>query len=768
MLRVRIGRNRGRVFASRSSSISTPGSLAIALLAASPCAAETAQQVGQDPGNLPQVTVEAPRQRPRPAVRRSRPSTQPKRVATPRVQQPPATSTSSGPSAPGASPAVNLTAPASTGSRLNLTPLQTPASVEVITAETIAERGQHNVIDAVTQNATGFTASPAPGNGSLAFNTRGFTGNSTVMTLYDGVRLYVGAGTLTFPFDSWTADRIEVLRGPASVMFGEGAIGGAINVIPKKPLPYQRNEAEVSFDTNWTRRAAIDSGGPINKDVSYRFAATGNMSDGWVDFDRTSNGALTAAVRVQQTDTLSWTLSTDYGDRSPSRYFGTPLIAGVLDESLRFRNFNVADKDIRYQDSWNQFKTQWDVNANVTIHNVAYFLSSHRYWKDVETYTWNAKTNLIDRTSYIEIFHDQEQIGDRLDATFRGNILGMKNELATGVEVNRIDFTHTNNSPFGGLSSVNPYTVFNPGLFASPNPTVPGFNTITNQYAVFADDRLAVTDQWSIVGGVRQDRPTIERTDLQVAANSFEKSFSALSWRAGTVYNPFPNFAVYGQYSEAVDPVGNLITLAVTQKDFVLSTGKQKEVGVKQTFWNGRGEWTLAGYEIVKNNLLARDPNNPTVTVQIGQQSSRGVEATAGMVLDYGWRIDANTAVLRARFDDFVQSVNGKAVNFAGNVPNNVPQQVSNVWLTWAFAPGWSAHGGVQIVGDTWADNANTLKRPSYELVNMGLQWKPYPNTTMTARIYNLFDTIYATSGGTTQWLLGRPRTGELALNVRF
>ncbi|HEX2656321.1 MAG TPA: Plug domain-containing protein, partial [Xanthobacteraceae bacterium] len=87
------------------------------------------------------------------------------------------------PAAVAAAPTLNLNAPASTGSRLNLTRLQTPASVDVITAETIAERGQTNVIDAVTQNATGFTASPAPGNGSLSFNTRGFTGNSTVMTL---------------------------------------------------------------------------------------------------------------------------------------------------------------------------------------------------------------------------------------------------------------------------------------------------------------------------------------------------------------------------------------------------------------------------------------------------------------------------------------------------------------------------------------------------------------------------------------------------------
>ena len=155
-------------------------------------------------------------------------------------------------------------------------------------------------------------------------------------------------------------------------------------------------------------------------------------------------------------------------------------------------------------------------------------------------------------------------------------------------------------------------------------------------------------------------------------------------------------------------------------------------------------------------------------TAELGQQSSRGVEASIGLMLDHGWRIDANTAWLRAKYDDFVQSVNGVAVNYAGNVPVNVPQQVSNIWLTWAFAPNWSVNGGVQIVGKTFADNANTLAHPAYNVVNTGVQWKPDANTTLSLRVYNLFDKIYATSGGTTQWLLGMPRTAELALNVKF
>lgn len=737
------------------------------------CSSESPAQSAPPSHMLEPVEVTAPvSSRARRAARSDTPRparTHQQRNAARVTAAPPAASATA-PGAPAfAAPTLNLTGTTSTGSRFGLSRLQTPASVDVITAETMAERGQQNVIDAVTQNATGFTASPAPGNGSLSFNTRGFTGNGSVMTLYDGTRLYVGSGTLTFPYDTWSSERIEVLRGSASVLYGEGAIGGAVNVISKLPLWVHSNQAEVSFDSNMTRRIAVDSGGPVSKDVAYRITATANASDGWVDRDKMSNVELHAAIQVKQNEDVTWTISTDDGDRKPSRYFGTPLVNGRLLEALRFDNYNVADSNIRYQDSWNQVKTEWRVADGVTIRNALYYLSSRRHWKDVESYSYNSTTGLVDRSDYIEIFHDQRQVGDRMDATFRGHLFGMVNEFVAGFDVNNISFTHTNNSPYGGSSSV-PLDGSEPGVFSSPDKTKPGFSSTTNQYGVFAENRLALTDQLSLIGGIRQDEPTIARTDQVNPANSFEKTYHATSWRAGAVYTPIKDLALYGQYSVAVDPVSNLITMPAVNRNFDLSTGKQVEIGVKQSFWGGRGEWTLAGYQIVKSNLLARDPTDPTNTnpVQVGQQSSRGIEASVGFALDHGWRVDANTAFLRAKYDDFTQVINNLAVNFAGNVPVNVPQTVSNIWATWAFAPNWSANVGIQIVGKTYADAANTVAMPAYNVVNAAVQWKPDPNTTVSFRVYNLFDKVYATSGDTNQWLLGMPRTAQLAVNVKF
>ena len=179
------------------------------------CPAEAQQSGAAKP--LPPVTV-SPSQKPK--VNPTRPDGK-RSAAVSRSQRKPAAAASAAPAvaaSSGSPSSLHLNTPNTSGSRLGLTPLQTPASVETITSQTIEDRGQHNVIDAVTQNAVGFTANPAPGNGGLSFATRGFTGSNSVMTLYDGTRLYVGSGTVTFPFDTWSAERIEVMRGPASVL----------------------------------------------------------------------------------------------------------------------------------------------------------------------------------------------------------------------------------------------------------------------------------------------------------------------------------------------------------------------------------------------------------------------------------------------------------------------------------------------------------------------------------------------------------------------
>ena len=175
---------------------------------------------------------------------------------------------------------IDLKTATSAGSRLNLNSLETPASVESLTGAQIRARGDRSVQSAVTRS-TGISNTGTPGNGGSAYSARGFVGEGSVMQLYDGVRMYSGAGTVTFPVDDWSVERIDVLRGPASVLYGEGATGAVINVIPKKPFSGEiENHLRVGYGSYDTRQQALDSGGSLTDTLSYRLNINHNQSNG--------------------------------------------------------------------------------------------------------------------------------------------------------------------------------------------------------------------------------------------------------------------------------------------------------------------------------------------------------------------------------------------------------------------------------------------------------------------------------------------------------
>ena len=667
---------------------------------------------------------------------------------------------------------LNLRTPSRSASRLGLTPLETPASLDIISGETARLRGQTTVLEAVSQNGTGITAYGSPGFGLGAFTSRGFAGQNSIQTLFDGTRLYVGANTFTFPFDTWNVERIEVLRGPASVLYGDGAIGGVVNVVSKKPLFTPLNVARVGLGEDGVARAAIDTTGPVGESLAYRLNVSGNRAGGWLtpegDF---RNLAVSGALTLQATPDLAVTLSHDLGYQEPTRYWGTPLVNGRVPDLIRFNNYNVRDSKIAFTDNWTQLRTEWTPTADLTVRNTAYRLQSRRHWRDVEQYRFNPATGLVDRSDYLEIYHQQEQIGNRFDATVRGSLFGLAHQFSAGFDVNHITFRHTNNFFFEKSDSV-PLTGYDPGFFPAEGRATPAYATSTSQASVFAEDRLFLTERLSLLTGVRFDAPRLYREDLRTGA-SFERSFRALGYRFALLYEPTPDTSLYASYATATDPVNSLITLSQSLAGFELSTGRQVEVGAKGLAFGGAVEWTLAGYRIVKDNLISAVPGQPTVSTQVGQQSSLGAEAALSWLPAPGWRIDANLALLHAQYDDFSQNVGGVAVSYAGNQPVNVPEQVANLWVNWAFARDWEGRIGLQHVGEVFSDFGNTARRPAHTLVNLGLDHQVTAASRLSLRVFNLFDKTYAIDGSAvngvgTAWLLGRPRSFEVAYTVAW
>ena len=164
---------------------------------------------------------------------------------------------------------------------MGLTLLKTPATVDVIDGDAIRARIDGSVLEAVTRSA-GFTNEANPGNGNLSIAARGFRGQGAVTKLYDGTNYYTASEIITFPFDTWGVERIEVLKGPSSVLYGEGGIGGAINIIPRKPERERSGDIRVLMGENDTTFLGVDFTGPFSDSVSYRVDYSNSQSDNWV------------------------------------------------------------------------------------------------------------------------------------------------------------------------------------------------------------------------------------------------------------------------------------------------------------------------------------------------------------------------------------------------------------------------------------------------------------------------------------------------------
>ena len=287
----------------------------------------------------------------------------------------------------GDTPLATLLEQASTGTLLGLRPFDTPASIDVISNEQLRARGAVNVTDAITQ-AAGISAMRHPGNGGSSLSSRGFTDSNSVAQLFDGVRQFGGVGQ-TFLYDPWAVDRIEVLRGPASVLYGEGAIGGVVNVIPKKPTrgPIE-NEIQTTVGTHDTQRLGFGSGGALDDKWSYRLDISGNHSDSGISLGDARDLAVTAALRLDVSPELNFTLTQAYAWQEPTRYFGTPLIDGKIDYDLRRQNYNVADSKIIYRDSRTDLKMEWSPNPATLVRSRVYYIGSDRDYRDAENYTW--------------------------------------------------------------------------------------------------------------------------------------------------------------------------------------------------------------------------------------------------------------------------------------------------------------------------------------------------------------------------------------------
>lgn len=666
-----------------------------------------------------------------------------------------------------------LEQPSGTGSRLDISVRETAASIDVLSQEAMQERGDRTMVEAVGK-VPGMTGGRV-GASHIGFSARGFIENG-VTWLYNGVRVPGSSNFSSRILDTANLDRIEVLRGPAAVLNGEGGTGATINLVTRAAsFAKQPFEVDYSFGSFDSHRLHAGTGGAIKDDaVAYRADLSTSRYGSHVHGEHTTLDRFTGSLLFKLSDRLKLTLDVDHlRDDVDDYYYGTPLVNGQIDRSLRRVNYNnLTDNVYASRTTWLRANLEWEAAPGVRVRNQAYAYDSLRNWRDVDDYTYiPGATPTVRRSTWADLDHDHQLVGDRFDILLKQRLGGLDNRLVVGADINHTDFkTQRNGFPAGTEAPVDAYHP--PEVPLSSGTSV--FKTLArdvaiDQWSVFAEDQLSLSQRFKLVGGLRHDRFSADWIYHDQAGSPREsKTHSFTSWRAGAVFDLTPGATLYASYATAVEPGGSLVILNRNQSQLDLTTARQFEAGIKQAFWGGKGTWTAAAYDIRKRNVFVPDPARPSNRLPVGRQSSRGLELSLGLRPTPQWQVDGNVAVVHARYDEF--SAGNPPVSFNGNQPRLVPAWTANLGLQYRPADAWTVGAWARHVAKAYINDANTLALPAYTTLDLSTSVQVSKAAEVGFRVRNATDALYAESsyGASAQVLIANPRSYELSLRLRF
>ena len=711
-----------------------------------------------------------------------------------------------------------LNSVASSSTRLGLPVLQTPASVDVITQQTMQDQGYRTSAE-IAKGAVGvldLDSAGAPAN----FSMRGFTFGA-VNVLYNGISVGVASDT-TRVMDTANLDQVEILKGPSALMSGMMSIGGAVNYVSRQPTtgPIQ-NELDLSVDSLGTFRSHFGSGGSTGvQGLDYRFDATGSNINSFIDGDYKDLTELSTQFNYHVNNNFMTFVAVDYSKDSGHSYWGTPLVptsfAGgnavngvvsgnmvntftgatigpvTVDSRTLTTNYNVADNTTGAQELWLRSGAEWTPLNNVTVKDQVYYFQAQRRWIDSETYAFDdgsqpccsLGTNVIDRDRFF-VTHGQNVVGNNLDFSWDSRLFGMDNRLATQFQVSGdwISFYEEggNTFPDDFVSVIDPAQ----GVYGPESPNIR--NKELDDVALAFEDRLKVTSAFALIGGVRVDDWTLKSNGTNFdgslpGGEPFTQVWKPVSYRAAYTYEPIKDLVFYSMYATSYDPAVANVFSVNNSTPLALTSAAIYETGVKQLLWNGKAEWTFAAYDITRRNVYV--PITDMTSALAGEIASKGIELAGAVRPIDPLKLWGNIALTHARYENFNSTdFNGNLVSWSGNTPSNVAPIIANAGASYRFEHWrWPVEigGSVRYVGNRYLfeDDMTTMNAYTtadvYAFVDIpgrDLQHPELEKVRVTFRVRNLTNTVYAAfsdPGYPDQVYLGDPRTYEVAASAKW
>ena len=663
----------------------------------------------------------------------------------------------------------------STGTKTALDPNDAPISYTRINQELLQKR-QADSVNAALRYEPG-VSTESRGTVSIfdEYNIRGF---KTYSNFYDGLRLpYDGAWNLMPQVDIYATEAVEILKGPASSLYGYAAPGGMVNQVAKTPKSTQASEVQLRLGNQNLKEMAVDTTGPISDTLNYRLVALKRKKEGQMQTTEEERTLINPSLEWRPTEDVSVLANLFYQD-DPEMVPSTPLPAvGTVYNA----SYGKLDSDAYAGDEWNHFSKEvimpsvtvnWAINDKLTFKHILRYTDAEAQQRNMYNQEGfiTGSDKILNRVAYttdekMNNWTTDNQLAYKLDTA------NTSHNLLFGVEYQETDSSAT---------------YYDAGADGTPNLDLskPDFSQINadtlpldiyrqkqdieqSQLGFYVQDEMQWQDL-TVVAGLRHDNfdSTTEQTEATkgtVYSNkTIDNDASKTSGRLAAIYDFDNGLSPYASYSQSFQPVVG--SNFITNKAFEPTTADQLEVGIKYLSPDRATQGTLAVFDITQKNVVVADEINYRSQTQTGEITSKGFEVSGSHMLSDWVDIAASYSYTDAEIteDEFNPDV-------VGNTPAQTAKHKATLWADYYATDKLTLNAGVRYENGMQLDKQNSDELPSVTLVDIGGSYQINPMLTVGASINNLFDKTYVgTCYDSNNCWMGPERQISVSLKANF
>lgn len=619
------------------------------------------------------------------------------------------------------SPTQGYTAKTSSGAMKTDRPLATTAqSVSVVTRQQMEDQGAMDVNQALNYTAGAFTNFAGAATRYDTVSLRGFHGGDVDNIFLDGLRMMSDPGSYNvLQVDPWFLERIDVIKGPSSALYGQTVPGGLVMETSKRPQFTPEGHFRASTGTNSTNSVAFDYTNAINDEWAYRLTGITRNSDTQYDHTREEKYAISPSLLWQPDEDTSLLLraylqkdpsggyhSAVPGEGSIVAHNGRKLSNGFYDGDSALDQFKRNEQIYSYEFA-HRFNETWAFRSNAS------YSHSNVDLDQVYQIGWNAdNSDLLNRyysgsRSSLKAF----AIDNQLEADFDTGDVAHK--VVLGAEYHQ--YKNDERNAGGAANPLNALT----GQAVGPANNYEFFNSQRRYYqtGVYLQDEL-VWQKWHLDLSGRYDRIVSEKDNID-AGTKFRRQDDNVGGRAALLYAFDNGVSPYVSYSQAITPQ------ALSGRDGNLlkpTSAEQYEAGVKYQPVGTSDLYSIAVYDLTQKdvgNRVVVDANNGSGASSYfspaGKVHSQGLELEAHNQLTPRLSTIANYTLNHVRYKDAIDGNDG-------HTPYVTPNSMASAWAKYQFDGGISVGAGVRYIGKQWADNENTTRLPSVTLFDASVR----------------------------------------------